>query len=114
MSKGSSGREEQGTGVPGQRGVNAKDAKKWLKDVHAFTTQDLDKTLAWYYSLELTELRITSTPDGWRVIVKAKKKSKRLVAFLVFDSFSKALAATSYLAERDSLSFYKDKFPPKM
>lgn len=74
---------------------------------------DLPKTLAYVDGMVLYSVSVHVHLDGWRAILKAKRRGKFYVAFVNAEAWSECLDTVLHWAETGTLSWWDDKYPPK-
>lgn len=74
---------------------------------------DLPKTAAYVDGMVVYSASVHEHLDGWRVILKAKRRGKFWVTFINAESWTDALEGTVEWAETGTLQWWPDKYPPK-
>ncbi len=68
---------------------------------------------SWVSDVVLKEFRVSVLKDGYRVMVKGKRRKEHVVAFFNADTWSQVLATATTSLDTHYAVWHRDMYPPK-
>lgn len=81
-----------------------------LKGFLSASSYDLDKELAWHYGMEFLGASFAKTNEGWRVVLKGRKRKAQMVAFVEAPTWPDVLDRLHFDIAVEVLRWYPDRY----